>query len=148
MKSVPLCIIIDGPLLRGPLLKSYLAAGETPGLVQVGGQPRLDPYRRLVQRLARTPAASVARLEGVAEDDIDPAAQRRQCRYQPSAALGASQDGHGHDRRPAAYREVREPGTQGGEVALAPGALGKDPERPALLQHAEGVGDGGAVDGR
>ena len=62
--------------------------------------------------------------------------------------LGASQHRDRDDRRPAAHGEVREPGAQRGEVALAPGALGEDPEDPAVLQDAERAGDGGAVGGR
>ena len=111
----------------------------------MGAELLLDAAGGLVQCLSGAPAAAVARFEWVAEDDVDPAAQRGQRLGQPAGPLGASQHRHRDDRGSAAHREVREPGPQRGEVALAPGALREDPEDPAGGQDAEGVGDGRAV---
>lgn len=59
-------------------------------MLQVRAELLLDAHGRLVEGLARTPSAAVARLERVTEDHVDAGAQRGQPLDQPSAPLGAS----------------------------------------------------------
>src|SRR4051794_12299522 len=152
MKSVPRRSSwwsVEPPgLARSVHYSVCLASGETPGVLQVRGELLLDAFGRLVEGLARTASAAVARFEGVAEDDVDTAAQRRQPLHQPPAPLGASQHGHRDDRGAATYGEVREPGAQGGEVALAAGALREDAQHSPGRQHVERPGDRAPVGDR